>query len=168
MELSKHQRNVALTFRSTIIPMWLLHVKPRDTQQPRPLSWIQIARLHRPALPFTRRARWPLPTCWNDTDSLEVINKKALKQWRRQCRFRGSAFHGWHRLPREVVRIIIGHIVPKFFHPLALDARLQRYELAYRRGVDARPMRRRIADFYNTVRSTRLLRYTEDWHSGRA
>jgi ankyrin repeat protein len=162
LQLSKNLRKLSRRFRFKIIPMWLWHVKPQHTQLPRPLSRSQVDRLFRPALPSKRSTRWPLPRCWKSRDSLEVVDKKARKQWHRQCKFRGSAFHGWHRLPREVVRIIIGHIMPKFFHPLALDARLQRFTEAYHRGVDAR--RRRLADVYNTVSSTRLLCYTEAWH----
>ena len=122
------------SFVYPITPMWLWRERP--VQDLPPLSAQEISVRFLPDMP--RTCKWRLPRCWDFLDSDQVVHEKALALWHHQCRYRGKAFHGWHALPQEVVRIIISHILLFPHHPKALDARLSRLTDAYHRGQAAR------------------------------
>jgi hypothetical protein len=123
------------SFVYPITPMWLWRERP--VQDLPPLSAQEISVRFLPDMP-SRVGGWRLPRCWDFLDSDQVVREKALALWHHQCRYRGKAFHGWHALPQEVIRIIISHILLFPHHPKALDARLSRLTDAYHRGQAAR------------------------------
>jgi ankyrin repeat protein len=78
--------------------------------------------------PYQTIARYYSPNHFRDLEDREDHVRQSI--------YRGKSFDGWHALPRDVVRIIIGHMLNPWFHPAALQARLRRFDELHRLHMD--------------------------------